>query len=303
MWDCLAALRTRLCSPAVWLAGVIVISSPSALALDGQSVGEYLGAGIGLATAAKIEPPPTPLEGKVRQGLLPVHARDAPVLDGASYLADAMRIEPFAIKVWGGLLTVHAREAPLADVLGVIGEKAGFTVTIKGDLDIPITDSFAGVRLERAIKRLVGEHSWVMIYGPSEPGRRKSGPLALHVFAHRARDTGPAAVMQPTVKEHKIAGPDSSPASLMDSILNGLAQTDRDARMRAIGLLGRLKDEDSIDILTQVLLEDRDAAVRRQAVITLGSIGGARAIEILADVSLDDPDDMVRQTANSILAR
>ena len=89
----------------------------------------------------------------------------------------------------------------------------------------------------------------------------------------------------------------------MDSILKGLAQTDRDARMRAIGLLDRLKDEDSIDILTQVLLEDRDAAVRRQAVITLGSIGATRAIETLADVSLDDPDDMVRQTANSILAR
>ena len=268
MWRTLVALPIRLCVLAVGLAAVIIASMPAALPLAGASY---------VADALKIGPPPAPLEGKVREGLPAVHARDAPVLAGASYLADAMMIGPFAdaidVTVQQGLLTVHARDAPVADVLRVIGEKAGFTVTIKGDLGIPVTDSFAGVRLDKAIERLVGEHSWTMIYGPSEPGRRAAGPSALQVYARRARDTGPAAVMQPTVIENNIAGPDSSPASLMDSILKDLAQPERDARMRAIGLLGRLKDEDSIDILIQVLLEDQDAAVRRHAVLII--LGGA----------------------------
>ncbi len=211
MWNCLATLRTRLCSPGVWLAGVIAISSPGALAFDGQSVGEYLSAGIGHVTAAKVEPPPALIEGKVRQGLLAVHARDAPVLDWASYLTDTIRIELFAIKIQAGLLTFHVRDAPLADVLHTIGYKLGFSVTIRGDLSIPVTGTFADVRLEQAITRLIGEHSWTMTYGLLEPDRQESGPSALHVYARRAKDTEPATVMQPTAKNSDLTdGPHSS---------------------------------------------------------------------------------------------
>ena len=257
MWRYLAGLRNRLGAWTVWRAGVILASMPVVLALDGGSI---------LADAAKVEPPTPTIEVIVREGLL----------------------------------TVNARDAPLADVLRVIGEKAGFTVIIKGNLSTPVTSSFAGVPLDKAIRRLVGENSWIMTYGPSDADGRVSAPLELQV---RARDKGTAAVMQSTAIKSNMATRESSPASLKDSILKDLARPDRAARMRAIGMLGRLKDEDTIDVLARVLLEDQDPSVRRQAVITLGRIGGDRAIEILDEVSLSDPDDMVREAAASALAR
>ena len=264
----LAALQNRLCFSAVWLAGIIVISSPDALALDGRSVGEYLSAGIGLATAAKVEPATAPTEVKVREGLL----------------------------------TVNARDVPLADVLRVIGEKAGFTVIIRGNLSTPVTSSFTGVPLDKAIGRLVGKkNSWIMIYGPPDAGGRVSDPLELQVYG--SRDTGTATVIQSTAITSNMAAPESSPASLEDSILKDLASPDRDARMRAIGMLGRLKGENSIDILIQVLLEEEDPSVRRHAVITLGRIASDRAIDTLEEVSHSDPDAAVREAANSALAR
>lgn len=257
-FSCLGALQNRLCSPAVWLAGVIIISSPGALALDGQSV---------LATAAKVEPVTAPIEVKIREGLL----------------------------------TVNARDAPLADVLRTIGEIAGFKVVIRGDLSTAVTKSFADVPLDKVISRLIGKNSWIMIYGPSDGDGRVSAPSELLVYG--SRDTGTATVMQPTTVTSNMAPPESSPASLEESILKDLAGPDRHARARAIGMLGRLKDENSIDILIQLLSEEEDPSVRQTAVVALGRIGSDRAIDTLEELSHSDPDAAVRAAANSALAR
>ena len=226
-------------------------------------------------------------------------------LDGGSVLADAAKVEPatapIEVKIREGLLTVNARGASLADVLRVIGEKAGFTVIIRGNLSTPVTSSFAGVPLDKAIRRLIGRNSWIMIYGLSDGDGRVSVPSELQVYG--SRDTETATVMQPTATKSNMAAPESSPASLRDTILKDLARPDRHARVRAIGMLGRLKDENSIDILIQVLLEEDDPSVRRNAVITLGRIGNDRAIDALEEVSLSDPDAAVREAANSALAR
>ena len=226
-------------------------------------------------------------------------------LDGQSVLADAAKVEPatapIEVKIREGLLTVNAQDAPLADVLRTIGEKAGFKVVIRGDLSTSVTKSFADVPLDKVISRLIGKNSWIMIYGPSDGDGRVSGPSELQVYG--SRDTGTATGMQPTAIKSNMAAPESSPASLEDSILKDLAGPDRHARARAIGMLGRLKDENSIDILIQVLLEEEDPSVRRNAAITLGRIGSDRAIDTLEEVSHGDPDAAVREAANSALAR
>ncbi len=228
-------------------------------------------------------------------------------LDGRSVLAAPPEVEPPAapieVKVREGLLTLDARNAPLADILLTIGEKADFTVDIRGDLSTPVTVSFTDVPLDKVISWLIGNNSWVMIYGTSGSNSRALDPQELHVYAKRAQDTKTPATVQVTVTNENGAAPESSPASLEDSILNDLAGLDRDARMRAIGMLGRLKDENSIDILIQVLLEEEDPSIRQHAVIALGRIGGYRAIDTLEDVSLGDADAAVREAAASALAR
>ncbi len=226
-------------------------------------------------------------------------------LDGRSVLAAPAEVEPPAapieVKVREGLLTLDARNAPLADILLTIGEKADFTVDIRGDLSTSVTVSFTDVPLDKVISWLIGNNSWVMIYGTS--GSRALDPQELHVYAKRAQDTKTPATVQVTVTNDSGAAPESSPASLEDSILNDLAGLDRDARMRAIGMLGHLKDENSIDILIQVLLEEEDPSIRQHAVIALGRTGGDRAIETLEKISLSDPESAVREAAKLALAR
>ncbi len=342
----MAARPHRLCVWALRLAGVIVTSIPAALTVCGTPYPanaariepftvsievqgrEGLPTGHGgdvalldrvsyLADVMKIEPLAAPIEVQGRKGLPGVDAGDAHLFDGTSYLADATMIEPLAapieVEVRQGLLTLNARNAPLASVLRIIGENAGFAVTIKGNLSNPVTTSFAGVRMNKAIRRLLGENSWIMLYGPSDADGRAAGPSELRVYARRARVTETAAVMhpaitqpafmQPAVIESDVAAPESMPASSKDSILKDITRPDRAARLRAIGKLGRLKDENTIDILTQVLLAEEDAFVRRYAVVTLGRTGRDRAIETLVEVSLSDPDDMVRKAADSALAQ
>ena len=83
-------------------------------------------------------------------GLLLVAA--APALDGHGPIALAAEQETtIEVSLRDGLLSVSLREAPLGEVLRVIGERAGFRVVIKGDLDTPVTWSFAEVSLEKAL--------------------------------------------------------------------------------------------------------------------------------------------------------
>ncbi len=155
-------------------------------------------------------------------------------LDGGSVLADAAKAEtPTAlieVKVREGLLTVNARGVPLAEVLRAIGEKAGFTVIIRGNLSAPVTRSLSDIPLEKAIKRLIGENTWFMIYRPSDSERQASAPLRLQVYAKRARDTGTAAVRQPTVIKSNTKEPESSLISFKGSITGSIA---RDLARRA----------------------------------------------------------------------
>ncbi len=181
------ALRNRHCSPAISRVRIILMSVLFGLALDGGSV---------LADAAKAETPTALIGVQVREGLL----------------------------------TVDARGAPLADILRAIGEKAGFSVIIRGDLSTPVTRSLSDIPLENAIRRLVGENSWVMIYRPSDSERQASAPLRLQVYAKRARDTGTAAVGQPTDIKNDTTEPVPFLTDFKGSITGSIA---RDLARRA----------------------------------------------------------------------
>ncbi len=74
---------------------------------------------------------------------------------GLSYgqAAQAEEATPASIAVHmeRGLLSVDARDAPLGDVLEAIAKQADFRLDSKGDLDIPVTWSFAGVPVDKGV--------------------------------------------------------------------------------------------------------------------------------------------------------
>lgn len=66
-------------------------------------------------------------------------------------------------------VTMNVRDARLADVLQTIADKGGFALDIAGDLDAKVTASFERVPLDRALRRLVGQASYIIELTPPNP--------------------------------------------------------------------------------------------------------------------------------------
>ncbi len=192
-----------------------------------------------------------------------------------------------------GLLTLAVRDAPLADVLRAIGEEAGFKVTIRSDLHMPVTKSFAGVRLDKAIRRLVGDITMVMIYAPSrdeaEPGR------LTEIRLYKVPNTRVAPKQQ------------TPPVTVDQSVLRDLAQQpDPAARAKSVRRLALERGEAAADVLAEVLSQDEDASVRMEAIDALAKMavkpGATRSPAALA-TALADEAPSVRARAVHALSK
>ncbi len=91
-------------------------------------------------------------------------------LDGRIARAEEASPATIEVAVRQGLLSVKLRDAPLADVLQAIGEQAGFRVIIRGDLSAPVTWSVTQGPVDKALRRLLQNTSSVLIYAPSRDG-------------------------------------------------------------------------------------------------------------------------------------
>jgi hypothetical protein len=171
------------------------------------------------------------------------------------------------VTIQQGLLTVDVQDVPLTDLLRIIGERAGFGVTIHGTVKAPVTDSFTDLPLGEGIRRVVGGNGLVLIYAPSQGGGSAGVPTEVWVYA-----------MGPRPREQ---------------VAQALAHPDSSARLEAVqSLLGR-RDEDAGVALAQILTQAPDPMVRAQAATALGTLGGAQAADALV-ASLDDQDPSVR---------
>ena len=252
------------------------------------------------------------------------------------------------VAVREGLLSVNLRDAPMADVLLAIGTQAGFEVIIRGDLSAPVTRSFTDLPLDKGIRRVVGDGSLIMIYAPSR-GRGEVRALvkviALGAGDNAAAGTAPLArkmpgkktrVSQDTVtvnlsddREDRLRAVQRLaivPDAAATKDLTVLLSRDEDPLIRQIAaialgnvggadagaaLTAALEDEDSlvreraiqalakwgpeaVGSLIKTLMDDPDAAVRRQAALGLGRMSGVGALDAL-QAAQADPDYAVRQ--------
>ena len=70
-----------------------------------------------------------------------------------------------------GRLSVEAKDASLRELLSAVADKAGFKLSMAGELDRPVSWRFSDVPLDAAVRRMLRNVSSVMLYGPSdEPG-------------------------------------------------------------------------------------------------------------------------------------
>ncbi len=216
---------------------------------------------------------------------------------GLSYGQDAQAEETtpssISVHIERGLLSVDARNAPLGEVLEAIAKQANFQLDTKGDLDIPVTWSFANVPVDEGVQRLLHNVSSVMIYAQSKNG----GPAALAKVTTFRRKVDPAAnsvqvartIPPPqTQKATKVEEPQHEPTVSLDD--------DREDRLRAVRRLSRKPDAASIKDLALLVSKDEDPVIRRLAAIGLGKLRAPEAKAALMK-SLSDEDTQVRRRA------
>ena len=170
---------------------------------------------------------------------------------------------------------MDVRDAPLADLLRIIGERAGFRVTVHGTVTAPVTDAFTDLPLGEGIRRVVGGNGLVLIYAPSQGGGSTSVPTEVWVYAMGPRPR--------------------------DQVTQALAHPDRSARLEAVQSLRGRQDEAAGEALAQILKQAPDPIVRAQAATALGTVGGAQAADALS-TALEDQDPSVRIEATRAIA-
>jgi hypothetical protein len=209
--------------------------------------------------------------------------------------AQAEETTPASISVHieRGLLSVDARNAPLGEVLEDIAKQANFQLDTKGDLDIPVTWSFANVPVDEGVQRLLHKISSVMTYARSQNGG--PAPLAKVTTFRRKVDWADNSVQiartippPPTQKATKVEEPQHEPTVSLDD--------DREDRLRAVRRLSRKPDAASIKDLALLVSKDEDPVIRRLAAIGLGKLRVPEAKAALMK-SLSDEDTRVRRRA------
>ena len=84
-----------------------------------------------------------------------------------------------------GLLNLEARDMPLESVLREVAIRGGFALSIRGELHETVNDSFMGLTFVAAIRRLLGNSSFVVELARPEGTVVASRVLKLSVFAPR----------------------------------------------------------------------------------------------------------------------
>ncbi len=212
------------------------------------------------------------------------------------------------VKVRNGLLTVNLRDAPLADVLLAIGEQAGFRVLVRGDAKTTVTRSFSDVPLAKGVQRLLGHaSSWLMSHdgdalvkvhlyiGAGSPAvTSRTAQAALAVSLTDDHDTRLRFVKKIARRPH---------ASATEGLIL-LLTGDRDPLIRRVAAiaLGKVKGERSLLALASAVEEDEDSSVRRWAIQGLSMIGGEQAVRTVGGALLEDPDPLIRRSAARTLA-
>jgi hypothetical protein len=226
-------------------------------------------------------------------------------------------------------LTVDVRNVPLARVLRAVGEQAGVDVSIRGDLNALVTESFHRWPLEEGIRRLARGHSLVVTYAaPEGDGQSRvltriwvmgdsSTPAAAATGSARepaSRATSPATRDPGEARaDERVTGWMGGMQALTDeagrgreaavAVLTDLSTSEPDAAVRhqAVAALGRLTGP-AIEPALTAALADADASIRARAVRGLRGTGTETAVQSLADAAIADEDAGVRLAALRALA-
>ncbi len=193
------------------------------------------------------------------------------------------------IQVKDSLLTVKVKDTPLKKVLMEIANQVPIKIVSYVSTEEFIVSDFSRLPMAKGLERLLRDYNHVYVHGTEKP---ENGEHEISKVIITSK-TGENQHREAKPKVAFTEGPS------LESLSKDLHDEDPSVRKYALDSFKELEDESSIDLLTEVLINDEDKDVRMSAADALGDIGedtDIRAIRAL-EGALSDEDVDIRMSA------
>lgn len=205
-----------------------------------------------------------------------------------------------SISIENGLLTLKLKEASLLDVLNQIVDKTGIEVEIRTELQPTISADISGVPLDKGLKRLLNNYSYITVYGPQASGTDSSGIQKIVIY-NRSGQAGSRSDHQTLSASPKKQLPGArrkprqpEPDPTLDELASKLDSKDPEIREEAVSDAAYHYEDKSLELLGKALLNDENTDVRVTAAEEIGDLENENGIRALAD-AVKDPSEEVRE--------
>ncbi|GJQ57340.1 MAG: HEAT repeat domain-containing protein [Candidatus Scalindua sp. AMX11] len=190
----------------------------------------------------------------------------------------------FVIRVEDNLLTAKVKEIPLRKVLKEVENLLAIKATYLFSGNALIVAEFSGLPIEKGLRRLLQDYNLAFEYDPE--GSKSGAPFIRKVFIlSRKASTADLA------KESPLQ-PQFPRGTSLEDLRRSVKDKDPEIREYAVEEIGKLNDEDAIELLKGVLLTDENEYVRLCAVDALGSMKSSEAINTLKEALKDESVDV-----------
>ena len=214
------------------------------------------------------------------------------------------------VAVHNDRLDFHARDVPLVEALHEIAVEGGFVLEVHGRLSGTVTRSVKSLALTSALRSLLDENSFVMlfasgnndiatarlrkliVYGDHSASHSNSTMEYIEQEAAGQTENAPSPTRAKRIaklREIRHLSHDQPEDAIRK--LSGLMLNDEDPLVReaAANILTRFRGDTVTDALLYSLT-DLEASVRRRAIVALGRINDHQAILPLTDILRWDAD-------------
>ncbi len=228
---------------------------------------------------------------------------------------------PLVLSIDDGRLSLDVQEVPIENVLRAIAHKGEFTLDVIGSLQGAVSDSFNGLPLDRAIRRLLYRATYIIELDPQESTASEHGIRRLLVVGRKiGLDRGSAALKpkQQTAEAGRTVSKVRARQAKLTEVqrlgrnrtepaiqkLLGLLQNDGDPVVRSTvaKILARFSRKPVVGALIAAL-GDPAVRVRRRAIVSLGKIGGDQAVRKVIGILGSREDWQNQVLAAQVLSR
>lgn len=232
-------------------------------------------------------------------GATGVSESDRPIVERIVEPFVAPFVDP-SVDCADGRISVTGNDVPIVRILETLAYACGISISMHAPIDESASFRIENLPAGRALKRILGRHSFVFI------ADRQSSSSRLLVLGDGTAGPAVARVIRPGPadddadrQEQVYRLGERGSGGVADELLAALDDPDRDVREAAVETLIEIGGEAAARAIA-VALNDPDIDVREGAVDALGHIGGGASVQLLRGL-VTDAHPVIREAAEDSL--